>query len=290
MSVEIIPLNSGVGAEVRNIDLSIDMSDAALADTMDAFARYRLLLFREQELPPERHIAFSRRLGELEHFVDSKDQLQGHPELLRVSNIDQEDDSIKDVEEPGHKSFTLGTSTWHSDSSYKEIPSKASLLYGIEIPAEGGETEFADTAAAYAALSDDEKAEIDDLTVIHDFEETRRWNGLPPRPLEVRLAVPAVEHPLVLQRENGDRCLFLGQHASYVLGKPYVESHAFLEKMVTYATQPQFVYHHAWSAGDLVLFDNLAMLHRAMPYRLAEDRRLLHRTTVAGVGAPSVAS
>lgn len=282
MTIEIIPLSCGIGAEIRGTALNLEMPLPTLQKTLDAFATYRLLLFRDQSLTPEQHVAFSQRFGALENFIDFKDQYAGIPELLRVSNIDQETDQIKDVDEPGHKSFTIGTSAWHADSSYKEVPSRASLLYSIEVPDGGGETEFADTAAAYTELPEGQKREFEDLIIIHDFEETRRRNGLPPRSLEVRLAAPAVAHPLVLDLPDCGKCLFLGQHASYVIGKSYLESREFLDSMVDYTTQPQFVYRHEWRVGDLVVFDNLAMLHRLCPYDLAHCRRLLHRTTVAG--------
>ena len=284
MSIEFTPLNTSFGAEVKGIDLSQPLSEENFTAWSKAFRQYRLLLFREQYFSEDQHVAFSSSFGELEDFVDSKDQVNDYSKILRVSNVFEDTNTIKPVDDPGHKSFTLGTSDWHIDSSYRKVPGKASLLYAKEIPPEGGGTGFADMVSAYEGLSDEQKALCDTLTVVHDFEEARRRNGLLPRPEEIRIANPSVMHPLVRTLPDGKMCLFLGSHTSYVLGMEQNEGRKFLDELSEWTTQEKFTFFHDWAEGDMVMWDNLALMHRAMPYDLANHRRLLHRTTIVGDG------
>jgi len=150
------------------------------------------------------------------------------------------------------------------------------------MPAEGGDTMFADTTLAYDALPDAEKAELEPLVIVHDFEETRRRHNLPPRPPEVQAATPPARQPLVAERINGRRALFIGSHAAGIEGMSYEDARARIDVLEKFATQPQFTYRHKWQTGDMVMFDNICVMHQAMPYDLAGSRRLLHRTTVAG--------
>lgn len=284
-SIEIVPFEGGVGVELRGIDLSRPVSAADLALWKRAFEIHRVLLFRGQHFTVEQHIAFSRLFGALEDFPDPKDQAEGYPMVLRVSNIERDTGRIKPVDEPGHKSFTLGTSGWHIDSSYRRVPSKASFLFAVEIPADGGgDTMFADTARAWEDLPAAKKEEIDRLVVVHDFEEARRVYGLPPRPPEVQAATPPARQPLVPHLPGGRRALFLGTHAAFIDGMDRAAGRALLDELTAFATQPRYTYRHRWRLGDLVMFDNICVMHRAMPYDLTGSRRLLHRTTVAGQG------
>tara|TARA_R110002126_G_scaffold4815_9_gene24930 strand:- start:2374 stop:3261 length:888 start_codon:yes stop_codon:yes gene_type:complete len=281
-ALRIAPRTAEIGAEIDGIDLSQPLSDEDFAALTAAFDEYRLLVFRGQRLNADQQVAFSERFGRLEDFPDPKDQADGHKTVLRVTNIDRATGGIKPVNDPGHKSFTLGTSSWHIDSSFRTLPSKASMLYAIEMPAEGGDTMFADTTLAYDALPDAQKAEIENLVIVHDFEETRRRHNLPPRPPEVQAATPPARQPLVAERANGRRALFIGSHAAGIEGLSDEEARAKIDELEEFATRPQFTYRHKWRAGDMIMFDNICMMHQAMPYDLAGVRRLLHRTTVAG--------
>ncbi len=276
------PLEGGIGAGMSGIDLSRPLGDGAFRLINETFEQYRLLVFHGQALSVKQQVAFSERFGRLEKFPDPKDQAEGYETVLRVSNIDRDTGNIKPVDDPGHKSFTLGTSSWHIDSSFRTLPSRASLLYGKEIPAEGGDTMFADTTFAYDALPEDRRAELHNLIVVHDFEETRRRHKLPPRPPEVQSATPPARHPLVTQRENGRRALFIGSHAAGIDGLSYEDARALIDELETLANAPDCTYRHKWRPGDLVMFDNICVMHQAMPYDLVNSRRLLHRTTVAG--------
>ena len=284
LGISLHPFENGFGAELKGLDLSEPLDETTFNNWLAAFERYSVLVIRGQSFDDARHVAFSRWFGDLEEYEDPKDQAEGFKTIIRISNIDKYTNKIKSLDDIGHKSFTLGTSDWHTDSSFRHVPSKASLLFAREVPPEGGDTAFASTSMAYEALPEEKKRAIAGLTVIHDFEETRRRFGLPPRPPEIRAKLPPVSHPLVTQLPDGRKALLLGMHAARIEAMQPAESRALLDELLAFATQPQFVYRHQWRIGDLVMWDNRCTLHRAMPYELENDRRLLHRTTVAGEG------
>lgn len=280
--INITPRDKGIGAEVRGIDLAQPLPDRAFETLQAAFDTHRLLIFRDVHWSVDQQVAFSEKFGTLEDFPDPKDQAEGHKTVLRVTNIDRATDTIKPVDDPGHKSFTLGTSAWHIDSSFRTLPSKASVLYALEMPADGGDTMFADTTLAYDSLSEDRKRALEKMVIVHDFEETRRRHNLPPRPPEVQAATPPARHPLVTERKNGRRALFIGSHAAGIEGMTYEDARALIDELEEICVRPEYTYRHQWQDGDMVMFDNICMMHQAMPYDLKNSRRLLHRTTVAG--------
>jgi alpha-ketoglutarate-dependent taurine dioxygenase len=280
--INITPRDKGIGAEVRGIDLAQPLPDRAFETLQAAFDTHRLLIFRDVHWSVDQQVAFSEKFGALEDFPDPKDQAEGHKTVLRVTNIDRATDTIKPVDDPGHKSFTLGTSAWHIDSSFRTLPSKASVLYALEMPADGGDTMFADTTLAYDSLSEDRKRALEKMVIVHDFEETRRRHNLPPRPPEVQAATPPARHPLVTERKNGRRALFIGSHAAGIEGMTYEDARALIDELEEICVRPEYTYRHQWQDGDMVMFDNICMMHQAMPYDLKNSRRLLHRTTVAG--------
>lgn len=280
--INITPRDKGIGAEVRGIDLAQPLPDRAFETLQAAFDTHRLLIFHDVHWSVDQQVAFSEKFGALEDFPDPKDQAEGHKTVLRVTNIDRATDTIKPVDDPGHKSFTLGTSAWHIDSSFRTLPSKASVLYALEMPADGGDTMFADTTLAYDSLSEDRKRALEKMVIVHDFEETRRRHNLPPRPPEVQAATPPARHPLVTERKNGRRALFIGSHAAGIEGMTYEDARALIDELEEICVRPEYTYRHQWQDGDMVMFDNICMMHQAMPYDLKNSRRLLHRTTVAG--------
>lgn len=280
--ITITPRSAGIGAEVDGANLSAPLTEAVFEMLRDAFDTHRLLIFRDVRWTVDQQITFSEKFGTLEDFPDPKDQAEGRKTVLRVTNIDRTTDTIKPVDDPGHKSFTLGTSSWHIDSSFRTLPSKASVLYALEMPEEGGDTMFADTTLAYDSLPEARKRALENMVIIHDFEETRRRHNLPPRPPEVQAATPPARQPLVAERANGRRALFIGSHAAGIEGMTYETARALIDELEEICTQLQFTYRHEWRDGDMVMFDNICVMHQAMPYDLTNTRRLLHRTTVAG--------
>ena len=282
--LRVSPFATGFGAEITGLDLSQPLTAERFEVWRRAFEQYSVIVIRDQSFSDAQHVAFSQWFGTLEEFVDPNYQADGFTTIICVSNIDKKTGAIKSLDDIGHKSFTLGTSDWHTDSSFRTIMSKASLLYAREVPAEGGDTNFASTSRAFEALAPERQHELEKLYVIHDFETARRRFGLPPRAEAVRKLTPPVRHPLVSCLPDGRKALLLGMHASHVEGMAADESRAQLDALQQFATQPQFTYRHTWRVGDLVMWDNRCTMHRAMPYALEKDRRLLHRTTIAGEG------
>lgn len=281
-SISVHPNPSEIGAEVTGVDLSGPLSAEAVSTITEAFGKYRILLFTGQSITVEQQIAFSQIFGALEEFPTPEDRAEGYRTVLRVTNIERDTGKIKSLDDPVHRSFTLGTSSWHIDSSFRMLPSAASFLYAIEIPDDGGDTMFADTTLAYASLSEKQRTKLDTLVVLHDFAETRRRHNLPPRSLAVQNATPPVRHPLVAARPNGSRALFIGSHAAGIEGMSYKDARLLLDDLEKAATMPQFTYRHQWQPGELIMYDNICVMHQAMPYDLTGARRLLHRTTIAG--------
>ena len=179
---------------------------------------------------------------------------------------------------------------WHSDSSFKPVPSLCSLLSARIVPPEGGATEFASTRAAYPSLPEALRRRAEGAVAVHDFA----WSRDQVRPgfftAEERAVYPPVQHRLVRANPaNGRRALFLGAHASHIVGLPVEEGRALLKEILAHVTQPQFCYRHAWREGDLVIWDNRCVLHRATPYDSARHQRLLQRTTISGDPAEAAA-
>ena len=279
---EVRPFQTGFGAEIVNLDLSQPLNAETFKVWEDAFEEHGVVVLRGQTFTDAQHVEFSKWFGRLEDFPDPKDQASGLPTVLRVSNVERDSNRIKPIDDAGHKSFWLGTSDWHTDSSYRPILSKASLLFSREIPKAGGDTMFAHTGLAFDALPAAKKAEIEHLVVVHDFEETRRRNNLPSRPEAIRKANPPVRQPLVRRLADGRQALLLGSHIAYVEGMEPEKSKALIAELTEFTTQPAFTYRHKWRLGDLVMWDNRCTMHRAMEYDMQNERRVLHRTTVAG--------
>ena len=288
MEITVHPFDTGLGAELRGLDLSRPLTREAFDLWNKAFLDHHVVVLRGQAFDNRQHIAFSSWFGPIEEFPDPKEWAEDDmPTVIRVSNVDRHTNAIKDVDEPGHKSFTLGTSDWHIDSSYKKVPSKCSLLFAREVPPRGGDTMFANLEAAYAELPEAKKREIDGLIIVHDFQYTRTRFGLPPRPPEIQAKTPAVRHPLVHKVQGGKKSMLLGSHAATIEGMEPAAARRLLDELTEWSTQPRFTYRHHWRVGDLVMWDNRTTMHRAMPYELADDRRVLTRTTI--IGEPLVA-
>ncbi len=277
-------------AEVEGIDLTKPLSAAEVAAIHAGMDTYAVLVFRDQPIDDAQQLAFTRSLGEIEHAIGTSLRAPSEYRLpttfADVSNLDQHNQVF--AREDRRRLFGLGNRLWHSDSSFKVIPAKYSLLHARSIPSKGGNTEFADMRAAYDALDDETKAEVEHLVCEHsqifsrqqlgftDFTEEERERFKPVRQCLVRT------HPV-----TGRRSLYLASHAGAILGWPVPEARAFLRDLVEHATQRQFVYAHRWRVGDLVMWDNRQTMHRARPFP-AHEPRDMRRTTLAG-DAPTAA-
>jgi alpha-ketoglutarate-dependent taurine dioxygenase len=262
---------------VDGLDLSGPLASEISAEIVALAHREGVLLFRDQNLDEAQQIAFSRGLGELELHPEKLKQKATHPEIFDLSN----------VRENGRLEDPLGTATerWHTDSSYREIPSALSILYAVEVPPQGGDTEFADARHAWERLPEDRKAHLEGLRVVHSYRHSSpdAWATMSDAE---RANVPPVEHPLVRRLGDGRRALYLGSHASHVVGLTLEAGRALAQELLEHATAPAEVYRHRWRAGDLVIWDNRVTLHRRLPYRYDADRRVMRRTTVSGTERP----
>ncbi len=269
-----------LGGEIVGLDLSQPLSEAAFAEIRRAFLDAQVLVFRNQHsLTPEQHIAFSRRFGELQIHVLKEFHLPGHPEILVVSNV---------VEDGRRIGLGDAGRYWHSDLSYKEEPSLGSLLHAQELPRIEGDTIFADMYAAYETLPREIKQRIAGRRAVHSYTlkydalraKSNARNALTPEQLA---QVQPVSHPIVRTHpETGRKALFVSEgFAASIEGLSEGESEEILKFLFSHSTQPQFLYRHQWQAGDLVFWDNRAVIHLAVGCP-PEERRTLYRTTVKG--------
>ena len=289
MSISASPLGNNFFAEVTGVDIAAGVSDADIADIRAAFNEFGVLLFRGQEIDNEQQIDFSGRFGTLETgglLKRGTHNLPGNPVAV-MSNVDADGNFIST--DSVRARFTAADRLWHSDSSFKPVPARASLLHGRVIPPADGNTEFADGRAAYDALTDERKEMLEDLVALNDLRYSREQVGFTEFNEEEDAAWPAVPQPMVRRHEETGRPnLFVGSHASEIVGMPFAEGRALLRELLEHATQPQFVHAHQWQQFDLVMWDNRCTLHRVRPFDATNHRRTMHRTTVAGTG-PTVA-
>ena len=277
-------------AEVDGIDLSRTLSDdevAAIHAGMDAYA---VLVFHDQKLDDEQQLAFTRSLGPIEHAIGTSlrapDEYRLPTTFADVSNLDKDNQVFR--RDDRRRLFAIGNRLWHSDSSFKTVPAKYSLLRAVSVPSRGGNTEFAYMPGAYDALDDDTKREIEDLLCEHSQIFSRQQLGFIDFTDEERARFAPVRQRLVRTHPGtGRKSLYLSSHAGSIIGWPVPEARAFLRDLVEHATQRQFVYAHRWRVGDLVMWDNRQTMHRARPFP-AHEPRDMRRTTLMGE-APTVA-
>jgi taurine dioxygenase len=259
-----------------DVDLAAPLSDAAFAAIGEAFVAHKLVAFRGQSLAPEGIEAFAARFGPIEaHTVTHRDGtvLKG---VHEVTNLDADG-------KPAQKPHNNANYYWHSDKAHYAVPSLLTMLYALELPPSGGETEFADTERAYEALPAATRARIEGLRVVNDFEFAMSNVGMVLTDAQRRLTPPVV-HPLVRTHpDTGRRSLFVGMYAKAIVGMPDAEAKPLLAELLDFATQPQFTFRHAWQVGDLVVWDNRCLIHRAvMNYEITQYRRVLLRCVVRG--------
>jgi taurine dioxygenase/alpha-ketoglutarate-dependent 2,4-dichlorophenoxyacetate dioxygenase len=285
---EIRPLGPALGAEIVGLDAGRPFDAATLARVREAFDRHHVLCFRDQHLSDATLVAFSRQFGPLEAFPE-KDKTKGRVEVYHVANVSPEGEHLPDDDQ--RVIFQRNNARWHTDSSYRYVPSLASILYGLEVPpegAQGGETDFSNMFAAYDALDDDMKRRLAPLHMVHYYECIRRLEpAMPPTTAEERDAVPPVSQPLIrVHPERGNRrsLFFTTNTGREISGLTLAEGQALHDWLRTWIERPEFCYRHRWRQGDLVMWDNRCLLHRAVAYDYTAFRRVLRRTTVAGAG------
>jgi len=298
-SIAVRRIGKHLGAEIAGVDLSAPLPDAVFAQLASAFFDNQVVVFRGQRLRPAEQVAFTRRFGELEQHVRKESRLEGHPEILVVSNL--LDDSGKPIGVQDAGRF------WHSDLSYKAQPSLLSALYALEVPVrEGrvlGDTGFRSCTAAYDALAPEMKRRLEGLQAVHSYRYYRGRNAGAQRedaarggrkvhehvPSAAQLAtVPDVASPVVRTHPvTGRKGLFVNEaHTSEIVGMGRAESDALLGELYLQIAKPEFGYTHRWQPGDLLMWDNCSTQHKATFDYDLPLRRLMYRTTVRGP-APS---
>jgi taurine dioxygenase len=278
VALRIRPLTESTGAECTGVDLA-NLKDGEWDRLRQEYGVYSILVVRDQKLSKPAQIAFSERFGELELPIRSDYLGKDYPALHVVSNVgaDGKPNPTAALDNPGNF-------YWHTDASYMRRPASTTLLYAIDIPPNGGDTLFANMHAAYDALQAETKRRIDGLRAIHSWEQSRHNSGSRPASPEEIAAAPPVPHPLVRTHpKTGRKGLYLGNHTSHIEGMPVEEGRALLKELLEHATQPQFVYRHQWRPGDIVIWDNRSLLHKATDdFDMGSYVRRLHRTVVQG--------
>jgi len=274
---DVRPLTPNLGAELIGVDLARGVDERLFRSIHQAFLEYQVLLFGPQDLPPGRQVEFARHFGEVQIHVMNQYHADGHPELYRLSNLDENGN-------PNGKHPDKGTLAWHTDGSWRRVTGQATIIYGEVVAGEGGETHFCDMYGAYERLSPEWKQRIANLRAVHnlDFSRTRR-HGEDPMTDAQRREVPPVDHPVVRTHpETRRKCLFLGDHAEYIVGMDYDEGRALIEELNALAVHPDLTYAHRWTPGELIVWDNRCLMHRATEYDPAVQRRVVRRCTVLG--------
>ncbi|HEX6441673.1 MAG TPA: TauD/TfdA family dioxygenase [Stellaceae bacterium] len=259
----VAPLSPALGARLNGIDASRPLSPESQGAIWSAFLEHHVLVFPEQSLTRERQFEFAASFGEVEGPEARRANGKRHGVAHVMTNLDA-------AGNPVVRDSPAANYHWHTDKPYHAAPPMLTTLYAVEVPAAGGDTEFANTALAYEALPESVKRRIAELRVVF-------------RPA-FDPDLSAVDHPLVRTHpETGRKALYLGNHSTQVLGMPEAEAQALLSELVEHATRPCFVYRHRWRVGDLVMWDNRCLLHRAViDGHSGRYRRVMHRSLVKG--------
>ncbi len=285
MALSLRPLHPVFAAEATGVDLAHPLAPTDIAAIQDAMDRHAVLVFPGQDITDQQQIDFTRQLGPLESYpagghirarVDSRLQAG----ISDFSNLDRDGRIISDQDRIWF--FKLGDRLWHSDSSFRPIPASYSLLSGRVLPSWGGNTDFADMRAAYDALDARTKAEVEDLVCRHSLLFSREAIGFTDlTPQEIESFRPVRQRLVRTHPRTGRKSLFLSSHAGEIEGWTVPEARSFLRDLTEHATQPRFMYSHAWRLHDLVIWDNSTTMHRARRFDRNEVRDM-RRTTLAG--------
>ena len=285
-NVKIAPLSNHFGVSIDNIDLSKGLTNDSVDTIEELFFDHHVLVFKKQNLNDDEQLRFTEYFGDLEVFPEAN-KTKNSPKTYHVANVTLEGKHLSDKDE--QVIYQKINQRWHTDSSYRFIPSKASLLYGIEVlphEAEGGETEFANMFLIYDSLKASLKKKLEPLHMVHYYEFGRRmFPELPPVSSFEKENVPPVSHPLIRLHDdrNNKRSLFFTSNAGNEIGGMSQEDGAALHKrLFKIVCDSEYIYKHRWEKGDLVMWDNRCLLHRAIPYDMNKYRRVFRRTTVGG--------
>jgi alpha-ketoglutarate-dependent 2,4-dichlorophenoxyacetate dioxygenase len=284
MTVTIRQIGPCFAGEVDGIDMTRPLTADRVAAIHAGMDKFAVLIFHDQSIDDDQQLAFTRSLGEIEMTLNTglraESEYRLPPTFADVSNLDQHHKPM--ARDDRRRLFSLGNRLWHSDSSFKAIPAKYSLLHARKNPSKGGNTEFADMRAGWDALDPEIQAQCEGLVCEHSQIYSRQQIGFFDLNDEERERFKPVRQTLVRTHPvTGRKSLYLASHAGAIVGWPIPEARAFLRDLIEHATQRQFVYSHKWAVGDLVMWDNRQTMHRGRPFP-PEEARDVRRTTLAG--------
>ncbi|TMG91590.1 MAG: TauD/TfdA family dioxygenase [Betaproteobacteria bacterium] len=287
MAIKLFPVTPEFAAEVGDVDLTQPLSPDDRAAIKAAFWKYGVLIFPAQSLTPEQHIEFAQLFGPLEPNINSyQDDVKQERIDARISDVSNLDHSNEILKADARKRLSgLANRLWHTDSIFRHVPARASLLYARSVAPIGGHTEFADMRAAWDALPEDTRRRIDGLVVEHSIFHSRAKLGFTDYSERERAALPPAQQVLVRTiPETGRRSLYIASHARRVIGMPDEEARGLLDSLMAHATQRQFVYTHRWRLHDLVMWDNRCTMHRGTEFEEQRWKRDMQRATVSDIG------
>lgn len=265
MSFEVIDLKKAIGSEIRT-DVATLLRPEYAARVRSLLVQRGVLVFRQINLADAEQVTLAGMIGKVRE--------EGEKGIFKVT-LDKRANERAD--------YLKGSFLWHIDGTHDDVPVFASLLSGRKLSPVGGQTEFANSYAAYEELPEEMKQRIAGLKVVHSFETSMRRAGVEPTPetLAYWRSIKDKVHNLVWTHKSGRKSLVIGCHASHVVGMDKAEGEKLLQELLEWTTQPRFVYRHEWSVGDLLIWDNTGVVHRAEPYPV-DSGRLMHRTTLLG--------
>jgi len=286
MAITITELCATFTAEVSKINISKELSDDEIDELRTAIDKYGVLVFRNQPLSDEQQVRFSEYFGDIE-IADLKNNITKTSErrlsqmFSDISNLDKDQNILE--KDGRQRLFNLGNRIWHSDSSFRPVPARYSLLSARAVPVAGGDTQYADMHAAYDSLDAKTLTEISGLQCEHSLLYSRARLGMAEFTEQEKVDFTPVTQPLVRTHPSTKRkSLFLSSHIGSVVGLTKPDGRLLIEELTEFATQEKFVYTHRWQKDDLVMWDNRRTMHRARKYEDTVEKRDLRRTTIAG--------
>lgn len=283
MTITVRPRHPALGAEILGVDMRRPLDGETRQAVHDAWMKHLVVVFPDQDITDAQHVDFTRHFGEPEIFHQTSLHLRSDrvKEIFLVSNVD-ENGKLLTPAEPSQKQLS-SSRQWHTDSSYRPMPSMGSLLHGIEISRTGGITQFINMYRVYDDLPETLRREVEGRRARHDFAMLSRLVGSPPPSSEERAAMPPVWHPMVRRHPvTGRKSLFISSiYNDAVEGMEEGAARRLIEELSDFAAQPKYMYRHVWEPHDVLMWDNRCTVHAVTPHDPAE-RRVMHRTTIVG--------
>ena len=271
-------LGSTLGVEIIGLNLKINIDKNIIGQVSDLLSQFSVVVIRNQNITNDQHIHFSEYFGDLE--VTKAGTNGSGSKLIILRNFDEDGNIVPATDR--QRLNNLANQEWHSDSSFKKIPSKLSILSAKMIPAKGGNTEFLSMRAVYNSLPEKLKSNIEDKVCWHDYSYGRSKIDANLVTADEKKALPPVKQKLVLNNKKYGKSLYIGAHCSKIDGMNDSESQNLLDEIYEYIDNESHVYSHIWKPYDLIMWDNRAVLHRATPIKGKVEKRLMVRTTIAG--------